>query len=128
MAAVDDQSVMGLDEDQSLGGIGDLLMHGMADRRDFAAVNRVVRLESEEMGIASLVQFPGREPGHFVDVLLAGLAVQGPGQIVQERPGPGVAGLRVGRDPDYPRVRHGNDVLSLIHISEPTRLGMISYA
>jgi hypothetical protein len=84
-------------------------------------VSGIVGLEAQEFCEAFLVEVPGREPRHFVDVLLAVLAGREPHQVVQEGANPGVARLRIGRDPDGARLRcHASTFIS--YCGEPQRL------
>ena len=71
MAAIHDQAVVRLDEDDAADRIGDLLVDGLARGGDFVAMGGIVGLKAKEIGVALLVELPGGKPGHFVDVLLA---------------------------------------------------------
>src|ERR1700730_5187768 len=107
MAAVHDQGVMGLDEDEPFGCVSDLPVNGVAGGRALVAMGGIVRFKAQEMGIALLVELPGRKPGHLVDVLLVGLPVTCLDEVMQESAGPSVARLWIGRDPDDSRfLRH----------------------
>ena len=74
IAAVHHHGVVGLDENDAFHVLRNELVHLVADRCDLLAL--IVRgLEPEEPLVVALVQLPGREPVHVVDVLLLVLAL-----------------------------------------------------
>jgi hypothetical protein len=105
-AAVRHQRMMSLHEDEAVMLVGDEPLHLVTGAGDLPAM-LLGRLEAEHIGEALLGDLPGREPAHGVDVLRIVLAVEQPGEIVQEGARPGVAGFWERGDPHDAGIRRG---------------------